>query len=197
MRQQDLLELRVKQRTQELESEVRDRERAEVDLHSSEKFTRLIVETALDAVVTISADSTVTRWNAQAETTFGRSAEEASDLTELIIPEQHREAHRKGLARFLETGEGPVFDQRIEITALHKDGTEFPVELAINPVETGSGLEFSAFIRDITTRKEAEEQLEIARDQAQSANEAKGEFLANMSHEIRTPMNGIIGTHRE
>ena len=123
-----------------------------VDLEQRKEQLRLILETSLDAVVTIREDSTITGWNAQAEATLGYSAEEAigSKVTELIIPEQYREAHLNGIARFLESGEGPVLGQRVELSALHKDGYEFPIELSISPpIETRSGLEFSAFIRDI------------------------------------------------
>ena len=117
---------------------------------------RRILDTALDAVISIREDSTITRWNAQAEETLGYTAEEAlgSKVTDLIIPERYREAHANGLARFLESRERTVIGQRVELSALHKDGRELPVEIAINlPIETESGLEFSAFIRDISDRK--------------------------------------------
>ena len=67
----------------------------------------------------------------------------------MIIPLQNREAHRRGLAHFLRTGEGPVLNKRIEITAIRRDGTEFPIELAISPLKTKSGYEFNAFVQDI------------------------------------------------
>jgi PAS domain S-box-containing protein len=138
-----------------------DQKAAEKLLRTSEEVTRLVLETALDAVITITPDSTIMRWNTQAEATFGHTSEEAvgSHLVDLIIPEQYRDAHNRGLEKFLETGEGPVLGQRIEITALHKGGHEFPIELAINPISTDGGFEFSAFIRDISERKEAESKL--------------------------------------
>jgi PAS domain S-box-containing protein len=164
-------------------------------LRSSEERTRLILENALDAVIAIDQMGLITDWNPQAEATFGWCRQEAigRSLAETIIPYQYREAHQRGLQRFLATGQGPVLNKRIEITALHRDGREFPVELAVSPLQVGQTFIFSAFIRDITERKRAEADLQQAKDAAEAAAKAKGEFLANMSHEIRTPMNGILG----
>lgn len=155
----------------------------------SEEHTRLIVEAAREAFVSIDADGLITGWNAQAEATFGWSREEAvgRPLADTIIPPRYREAHRRGLAHFLATGEGPVLNQRIEIEALHRDGRELPVELAISPVRVNGGHAFNAFIHDISERKRAEQQLidyaraletvseasrELARAEAQSARPA-------------------------
>ncbi len=186
-------------------------ERTEVEaaLREHEARTRQIIDTALDAVIAIDAHGTITEWNAQAETMFGWLQHEAigRDLAETIIPPVHRRAHRDGLARFLATGRAPVLNRLIETIALRRDGSEFPVELAIAPLRSDQGLSFSAFIRDITPRKEAERSLtsyaqqleqsnrdlDAALAQARAATEAKSSFLATMSHEIRTPMNGIIG----
>jgi PAS domain S-box-containing protein len=164
-------------------------------LRSSEERTRLILENALEAVITMDQMGLITDWNHQAEATFGWSGQEAigRSLAETIIPINYREAHQRGLQRFLATGNGPVLNKRIEITALHRDGREFPVELAISPMQMGQSFIFSAFIRDITDRKRTEADLQQAKDAAEAAAKAKGEFLANMSHEIRTPMNGILG----
>jgi PAS domain S-box-containing protein len=164
-------------------------------LRSSEERTRLILESALDAVITMDHMGVITDWNPQAEATFGWSRCEAigRSLAEIIIPTHYREAHQRGIQHVLATGKGPVLNKRIEITALHRDGHEFPVELAISPMRVGQTFIFSAFIRDITDRKRAEADLQQAKNAAEAAARAKGEFLANMSHEIRTPMNGILG----
>jgi PAS domain S-box-containing protein len=164
-------------------------------LRSSEERTRLILENALDAVITMDQMGRITDWNPQAEATFGWSCQEVigCSLAETIIPTSYRAAHQRGLQRFLAIGNGPVLNKRIEITALHRDGREFPVELAISPMHMGQSFIFSAFIRDITERKRAEAELHQAKEAAEAAAKTKGEFLANMSHEIRTPMNGILG----
>jgi PAS domain S-box-containing protein len=161
----------------------------------SQKRTRLIVDTAYDAYVAMNANGAIIDWNRQAELTFGWSREQAVDrlLHELIIPPAYRAAHVAGVRNFLTTGEGPLLNRRIEVTALRRDGSEFPAELTISPIRYGSEWFFSAFLHDITKRKQAEAELRRARDAAEAASKAKSEFLANMSHEIRTPMNAILG----
>jgi PAS domain S-box-containing protein len=138
-----------------------ERKRAEAALRVNEARTRLILNTALDAVITIDSGGTITGWNPQAEAIFGWSLAEALGrrLSDTIIPLEHREAHERGLKHFLETGEGPMLNRRFEITALRRDGEIFPVELAIAPLQMDSTYTFSAFIRDITERKQAEEAL--------------------------------------
>jgi PAS domain S-box-containing protein len=138
-----------------------ERGRMQEALRTSEERTRLIVEAALDAVITIDDAGLITGWNAQAQTLFGRSAAEAVGrvLGELIIPERYREAHRQGLQRYVSTGQGHVLNRRIELAALRKDGREFPVEIAITQIRAGTHLAFSAFVRDITERRRADERL--------------------------------------
>jgi PAS domain S-box-containing protein len=168
---------------------------AETRLQESEERTRLIIQSALDAVITIGLEGRIVEWNRQATAIFGWEREEVigKQLSSIIIPEKYRAAHEAGLKRFAATGEGPVLNKRIEITALRRDGTEFPVELSITPLSAGKGAAFSAFLRDITERKRSEEELKRTKDSAEAANQAKSEFLANMSHELRTPLNSIIG----
>ena len=117
-----------------------------------------IFDTALDAVVTMDADGVITDWNPMAQTIFGWPKSEAVGRTvaDTIIPPRHREAHRKGLARFLETGKGPVLNQRLELEGLHRDGREFPIELSVGATQSAHGVVFSAFLRDITARRQAE-----------------------------------------
>ncbi len=131
---------------------------AERALRLSEERNQLIVETTLDGVITINAQGSVTGWNTQAEKMFGwpRSEAMGRDMAELIIPEAHRGDHHAGLARYVKTGAARVLNKRVEMRARHRDGHEFPVELAITPIGFGEDLMFSAFIRDITGRNRAE-----------------------------------------
>jgi len=144
-----------------ISTDVTDRRRAQDALAASEERTRRVVETALDALITMDSDGVITGWNPQAEKTFGwtREAVLGRTVETTLMPERFRDAHRQGLAHYLATGEATVLNKRIEITALHRDGSEFPVELAITPIRTGDAVTFAGFVRDITERKLAEAKL--------------------------------------
>ncbi|HEY7332132.1 MAG TPA: EAL domain-containing protein, partial [Candidatus Limnocylindria bacterium] len=141
--------------------DITERKRVEEALRTSEEQTRRIIETASLAFVGMDADGRVAAWNQRATATFGWSREDAMgrSLAELIIPPESRAAHRRGLAHYLATGEGPILSKRVEVTALHRDGREFPVELTIWPVRTGGTVQFNALVDDITVRKQLEGQL--------------------------------------
>ena len=142
-------------------TDIEELKQAEEARRKAEERTRLIVDSALDAVVAMDADGIITDWNPQAEKVFEWTRSEALGrrMSEMIIPSQYRLSHESGLRRFLNTGQGRVLNRRIEITALRRDGSEFPVELTITPLNSGDSWTFSAFIRDISDRKRFEEQL--------------------------------------
>jgi len=147
-----------------------ERKEAESELRDSEARTRAILEAALDCVITMDANGNVVEWNPAAERTFGRSREEVlgREMAELIIPGEYRDLHRRGLAHYLATGEAPVLHQRLELSGMRADGSEFPVELTITRVEPFEPPLFTGFLRDITDRKQAEEELRRSRDQLQA-----------------------------
>ena len=170
----------------------------EIKVRESELMLRKIIDASLDAVINIDADGNVIAWSDQATKIFGYTREETmgKKMGDFIVPPQHREAHERGMKHFLLTEEGPVINNRIEITGFDKNGREFPIELSISPIKMGGKYFFSGFIRDITERKESEQELISAKQAAEQAQLAEQQFLANMSHEIRTPMNAVIGmTH--
>jgi len=138
-----------------------ERKRAEEAVRASEGQLKALLDSALDACVTMDETGRLTSWSAAAEAVFGWPASEAigRSLADTIIPQKHREGHARGLSRFLETGEGPILRQRIEITALHRDGREFPVELTVTPIRLGDHWLFGAFVRDLTEEKHAEQAL--------------------------------------
>ena len=141
--------------------DVTEARRAEEALRGNEERTRRILEAALDAVIGMDASGRVVFWSSQAAAIFGWTETEAigAQLAELIIPPDERKAYRHGLRHYLETGEGPILGQRVEVTAVDRAGRLFPVELDIAAVRAAEGLMFTAFVRDITDRKQAEARL--------------------------------------
>jgi diguanylate cyclase (GGDEF)-like protein/PAS domain S-box-containing protein len=124
----------------------------------SEQRTRRILETAYDAYVAMDGEGKIIDWNDRAEALFGWKREEVLGRTvaETIVPPHFRDLHVRGLGHFMETGEGPVLNKRIELSAIERGGREFPVELTIAPVKVGGGVTFHAFLHDITERKNSE-----------------------------------------
>jgi PAS domain S-box-containing protein len=142
----------------------------EIELQESERRLRATIDVALDCVIVMDDDGNVVTFNPAAEALFGFSASEVvgREMGDLIIPPNMREAHRKGLANFLKTGEGPVLGNRIEIEAMDASSRIFPIELAINVVDSGDGPEFVSYIRDISERRSSEQRVQ---DMARLPNE--------------------------
>ncbi|WP_420548158.1 response regulator [Curvivirga sp.] len=164
------------------------------DVRSS--MVEAVLESSLDCIIIADKTGHIIEFNPASEKTFGFSRSEVigKSLAETIIPHDLRAAHDEGMATYHKTGFQKVIGQRIEVPALHKTGTIFPVELAIEVAQGANGdTIFVAYMRDITDRKNYEERLEESKRRAEAANAAKSEFLAMMSHEIRTPLNGVIG----
>src|SRR5205823_8746002 len=147
---------------------------------------------ALDCVITIDHRGMVMEFNPAAEATFGyrRADVIGEEMAGLIVPPTDRERHRQGLARYLATGEGPAIGARLEMTAMRADGTEFPVEVAITRVPGIDPPMFTGFVRDISRRKQSEqerarllEQERAAREEAEAERERLA-FLAEAGRVI-------------
>ncbi len=138
-------------------------ERAQKDaaLKASEARKTAILDSALDCVVTIDHQGCITEFNPAAERTFRHRRDEVvgQNLADVIVPPAQREGHRRGLARYLVTGESHVLGRRIEMTAVRADGSEFPVEVAITRIPLEGPPSFTGYLRDVTERKQAEEEL--------------------------------------
>lgn len=154
--------------------DITDRRQAERALVESEARKTAILDTALDCIVTIDHAGRILEFNPAAERTFGRSRKDVlgRELADLIVPPAFREPHRAGLARYLATGDGPILNQRLELTALRADGTEFPVELAVTRIAGDERPAFTAYLRDISQRKEIEGQLRASEARYRAIGEA-------------------------
>ncbi len=164
----DQLETRVKERTAELGNkdeqlrvETSERARALESLRVKEARERAILESALDAIITIDHQGKIVEFNPAAEKMFGfaRAGVLGKELAETIVPRSLRDRHRQGLAHYLATGEGPVLGKQIEMPALRADGSEFPVELAIARINLEGPPMFTAYLRDIAERRRTEKAL--------------------------------------
>ena len=155
------------------------------ELAASEARQRAILEAALDAVISIDQRACVTYVNSAFERIFGYRAEEVTgrELAEAIIPPALRDAHRQGFARYLATGEAHVLDRRIELTAMRADGSEFPVEIAITRTAVTGGPAFTAYVRDITERQRAEQELMASRARLVAASDAARQRLTRDLHD--------------
>ena len=167
----------VREKTEALTREVEER--------------RSITDTALDAFVQIDQAGTIIEWNPQAEATFGWPRQEAIGqlLAALIVSPAHRERHTQGLARFLRTGEGTILGKRMELAALRRDGREITVELAVTALRRPGGYIFNGFIRDVTDRIAAEQQLR----QSQKMD-AVGQLTGGVAHDFNNILTVITGT---
>ncbi|TWP52382.1 PAS domain S-box protein [Lentzea tibetensis] len=177
---------------------ISDRARLRDTVHQLRK----IIGTAHDAFVALDGDGLVTEWNEAAERMFGWRREQmlGVSLADRVVPDRYREEHVAGIARLKATGEGPVLGRQVELSAVRKNGQEFPIELLVWEPQSSDVYRFNAFVRDISDRKEAERALHAAYAREQEVVEelrrldrTKTDFIANVSHELRTPLTSISG----
>ncbi len=173
------------------------RKDAEKHLAQMESRYRGLLEAAPDAMVVVNQGGEIVLLNLQVEKQFGyRRDELLGQRVKNIIPEGFAERLLADGLRSAEEALAQQIGTGIELNGRRKNGSEFPIELMLSPLESAEGILVTAAIRDITTRKKAEANLlqkVAAKERAEHANHAKDDFLAVMSHEIRTPLNSIKG----
>ncbi len=182
--------------------------RREAALKESDAKTRAIVEAAVDGIITIDERGNIESVNAAAESLFGyETAEMVGRNVSMLMPSPYREEHDGYMQRYIRSGVKKIIGIGREVTGQRKDGSTFPMDLAISELTVNDKTMFTGIVRDISERKKTQEELKersksIARtnrilteanSRAEEATAAKSAFLANMSHEIRTPMTAILG----
>ena len=166
----------------------------EGSLRNSETRIRTIINNAADGIIVISEKGIIQSFSPSAEQIFGYASDEVvGKNVKMLMPEPMRSEHDAFMERYLQTGEARIVGKNREVIGLRKDGTEFPMDLAVGEAVLGSEHVFTGMVRDITERKRAEVEIKEAKEKAEDATKAKAAFLATMSHEIRTPMTGVIG----
>jgi two-component system cell cycle sensor histidine kinase/response regulator CckA len=170
--------------------DVTARLRAEADLAEGEARMRAMLDAALDAIVAIDHEGRITEFNPAAEHMFGWAREDVigRQIAQTIIPPGLRDRHRQGLGRYLSTGESTILGRRLQLSAVHVDGREFPVELTVHRVAHPGPPTFSAFIRDLTDSRRLEEQLL----QAQKM-ESVGRLAGGIAHDFNNLLTAISG----
>jgi PAS domain S-box-containing protein len=150
-------------------------------LQASENFVRAIVETVVDGIITIDAEGIIQSLNPAAERIFGYSASEAlGQNVKILMPEPYRGEHDSYIRNYHETGDAKIIGSGREVEGCRKDGSVFPVDLAVSEMHMDGRRMFTGIARDITDRKQAEQ--------------AKTEFISTVSHELRTPLTSIKGS---
>ena len=164
-------------------TDIHERKLAELAFNQNYDRLQQIVETAPDAVVSMNTEGIIIGWNGQAEIMFGWLKEEVSgrSLIDTIIPEANRKSYTECIGRFLESGDSPMFRQRIEVDALHRNGREFSAELSISPIQVGNTRTFSAFLRDLSERKQFENDLRSSNERFRATFEQAAVGFAQVS----------------
>ncbi|MGY8961863.1 MAG: PAS domain S-box protein, partial [Alphaproteobacteria bacterium] len=180
-------ELALQRANEDLEQRVAERT---AELQESAAFKTEILDSALDCVISIDQEARVIEWNESAHHTFGYARNEAVGrmLVDLIVPPAMKDAHNAGFKRYIQTNEAKLIGQRIEITAMRANGDEFPIEMAISAQDRKDGKIITAYLRDLSEAKNAEERLQ----QAQKM-EAVGQLTGGVAHDFNNLLGVILG----
>src|SRR5580698_10258744 len=181
-----------------LDQKIKENEVTQKLLRKNELMLGSVISSALDAIVITNQDGQIIHWNKAATEIFGYTEDEVKGRTlmETIIPPAAWRPDGTGFELFLDPDDFHILNQRLELTGVRKSGIEFPMELAVTAIHNDQEFYYNGFIRDISSRKQREQELVQMKEKAEQAAKAKSQFLSVMSHELRTPLNAVIGiTH--